>query len=147
MRQDIVAKSGSLDVPSAVTWWHRNVAKAGYGLQGWRRQKVYPNFIFAAAQDGGPNRIVVLETKGDHLAGNEDTRYKKAMMDVLTGAFEWDHTRPAGELELVAEDGTTVQCGLARKKWRAPTEEPGGVLWETGTDRRRSFGVKLCGWR
>ncbi|WP_299906793.1 hypothetical protein, partial [uncultured Paracoccus sp.] len=27
------------------------------------------------------------------------------------------------------------QDGLARKKWRAPTEEPGGVLWETGTDR------------
>ena len=37
--------------------------------------------------------------------------------------------------------------GLARKKWRAPTEELGGVLWETGTDRRRSFGVKRCGWR
>ena len=36
--------------------------------------------------------------------------------------------------------------GLARKKWRAPTEEPGGVLWETGTDRRRSFGVKRHGW-
>jgi hypothetical protein len=31
------------------------------------------------------------------------------------------------------------------EKWRAPTEEPGGVLWETGTDRRQSFGVKLCG--
>jgi len=38
-------------------------------------------------------------------------------------------------------------CGLAREKWRAPTEEPGGVLWETGTDRHRSFGVKRCGWR
>ena len=37
--------------------------------------------------------------------------------------------------------------GLARKMWRAPTDEPGGVLWETGTDRRRSFGVKRCGWR
>jgi ParB family transcriptional regulator, chromosome partitioning protein len=36
--------------------------------------------------------------------------------------------------------------GLARKKWRAPTEEPGGVLWETGTDRRRSFGVKRFDW-
>lgn len=23
--------------------------------------------------------------------------------------------------------------GLSRKMWRAPTEEPGGVLWETGT--------------
>ena len=37
--------------------------------------------------------------------------------------------------------------GLAREKWRAPTEELGGVLWETGTDRRRSFGVKRCVWR
>ncbi|WP_197646062.1 4-hydroxyphenylacetate 3-hydroxylase C-terminal domain-containing protein [Tabrizicola soli] len=36
--------------------------------------------------------------------------------------------------------------GLSREKWRAPTEEPGGVLWETGTGRRRSFGVKRCGW-
>ncbi|MDE4306459.1 hypothetical protein PXK30_22820, partial [Phaeobacter gallaeciensis] len=25
--------------------------------------------------------------------------------------------------------------GLALKKWRAPTEEPGGVLWEMATDR------------
>lgn len=39
-----------------------------------------------------------------------------------------------------------AKYGLARKKWRAPTEEPGGVLWETGTDRRRNFGVKRCGW-
>jgi (2R)-3-sulfolactate dehydrogenase (NADP+) len=41
----------------------------------------------------------------------------------------------------------TNPFGLAREKWRAPTEEPGGVLWETGTDRRRSFGVKRYGWR
>jgi (2R)-3-sulfolactate dehydrogenase (NADP+) len=39
----------------------------------------------------------------------------------------------------------TNPFGLAREKWRAPTEEPGGVLWETGIDRRRSFGVKRCG--
>lgn len=39
-----------------------------------------------------------------------------------------------------------LELGLARKKWRAPTEEPGGVQWETGTDRRRNFGVKRCGW-
>ena len=43
--------------------------------------------------------------------------------------------------------GTNVIFGLARKMWRAPTEEPGGVSWETGTDRHRSFGVKRCGWR
>jgi len=39
-----------------------------------------------------------------------------------------------------------VRLGLAREKWRAPTEEPGGVLWETGTGRRRSSGAKRCGW-
>ena len=36
--------------------------------------------------------------------------------------------------------------GLARVLWRAPTEEPGGVLWETEAGRRRSFSVKRCGW-
>lgn len=101
-----------LDGHAAVAWWHRNVAKVGYGLQGWRRQKVYPDFIFAAAEEGGVQRIVVLETKGDHLAGYDDTTYKQAMMALLTGAFDWDHTQPAGELELVAEDGTTVQCEM-----------------------------------
>jgi transposase len=42
--------------------------------------------------------------------------------------------------------GHLGEFGLSREKWRAPTKEPGGVLWETGTDRRRSFGVKRCGW-
>lgn len=41
----------------------------------------------------------------------------------------------------------TNQFGLAREMWRAPTEEPGGVLWETGADRRRNFVVKRCGLR
>lgn len=36
---------------------------------------------------------------------------------------------------------------LPEKKWRSPTEEPGGVLREMGTDRGRSFGVKRFGWR
>lgn len=101
-----------LDGHAAVTWWHRNVAKAGYGLQGWRRQKVYPDFIFAASREGEAHRIVVLETKGDFLAGNDDTAYKEAMMALLTGAFDWERTKPAGELELVADDGTTVQCEM-----------------------------------
>ena len=49
----------------------------------------------------------------------------------------------ASDLLLVID---AMELVLARKKWRAPTEEPGGVLWETGTDRRRNFGVKRCGW-
>ncbi len=101
-----------LDGHAAVKWWHRNVAKAGYGMQGWKRQKIYPDFIFAASHHGGRDRIVVLETKGDHLAGNLDTTYKKALMHMLTGEFDWDLTQPAGELHLVGSDGTTVQCEM-----------------------------------
>ncbi len=48
-------------------------------------------------------------------------------------------------IQVDLDPGKLHLFGLARKMWRAPTEEPGGVLWETGTDRRRSFGVKRCG--
>lgn len=36
-----------LDSQSALIWWHRNVAKSQYGLQGWQHNKVYPDFVFA----------------------------------------------------------------------------------------------------
>lgn len=116
-----------LDGEAAVMWWHRNGAKAGNGLQGWQRQKIYPDFIFAASQQAGANRIVVLETKGDHLAGNVDTSYKTGVMQLLTGTFDWERTHPAGGLELVDEDGTSVQCEMVLMS-KLPTELPRLVL-------------------
>lgn len=116
-----------LDGVAAVTRGHRNVAKAGYGLQGWQRQKIYPDFIFAASQQAGANRIVVLETKGDHLAGNVDTSYKTAVMQLLNGTFDWERTHPAGGLELVDEDGTSVQCEMVLMS-NLPTELPRLIL-------------------
>ena len=41
-----------LDGEAAVKWWHRNVAKANYGLQGWKRGRIYPDFIFATGGHG-----------------------------------------------------------------------------------------------
>nr|BDD46304.1 hypothetical protein 5 [Moraxellaceae bacterium] len=55
----------------------------------------------------------------------------------------WGHVRFLRGSEAVMQ----ARIGLARKMWRAPTEEPGGVLWETGKGRRRNFRVKRCGWR
>src|SRR5690606_26716592 len=46
-----------LDSQAALQWWHRNVAKAQYGLQGWKRHKVYPDFVFARVQGDGAARI------------------------------------------------------------------------------------------
>ena len=100
-----------LDGEEALTWWHRNVARAQYAIQGWKKGKIYPDFIFAMRTDGAASRITVLETKGDHL-DNLDTAYKREVLSFLSSNFAWDDFTPAGELELVAEDGQTVQCAL-----------------------------------
>jgi len=99
-----------LDGDGAVKWWHRNVAKTNYGLQGWKRGRIYPDFIFATSSNAGAGRIVVLETKGDHLQ-NPDTDYKAAVLKFLTESFSWDHAVPAGQLQ-IAMTGETVECAL-----------------------------------
>jgi type III restriction enzyme len=50
-----------LDGEEALRWWHRNVARTQYAVQGWRREKVYPDFIFAVQRDDGSTRLAVLE--------------------------------------------------------------------------------------
>ncbi|GJL88033.1 MAG: hypothetical protein DHS20C03_17420 [Minwuia thermotolerans] len=99
-----------LDGEATVKWWHRNVAKADYGLQGWKRGRIYPDFIFATGGNAGAGRVVVLETKGDHLQ-NPDTDYKRDVLDFLTQNFAWDQAVPAGQLQIVMT-GETVECAL-----------------------------------
>jgi len=102
--------AGYLDAEKALQWWHRNVARTQYGLQGWRKGKIYPDFIFAAKHGDKPSRITVLETKGDHLEGG-DTVYKRELLKVMSDCFAWDTTPTAGTLELV-QNGETVECAL-----------------------------------
>lgn len=98
-----------LDEHKALVWWHRNVAKSGqYFVQGWRKSKIYPDFIFAVNKE----RIVVIETKGDQLEGNLDTEYKRKLLATVSNHFAFDKTTKAGELELVLNDKTTVACDL-----------------------------------
>ncbi|MFT4090766.1 MAG: DEAD/DEAH box helicase family protein [Asticcacaulis sp.] len=99
-----------LDSEQTLIWWHRNVARTQYGLQGWRRGKIYPDFVFAVKRDQGANRITLLETKGDHL-DNSDTEYKRKVMSVMSDSFAWEGAMGAGKLELVSE-GETVECTL-----------------------------------
>ena len=100
-----------LDGDEALTWWHRNVARVQYGIQGWKKAKIYPDFIFAVQSDGEAKRITVLETKGDQL-DNLDTAYKREALAFLSDSFAWDDYTPAGELELIQNNGETVQCTL-----------------------------------
>lgn len=103
--------AGWLDQQQAVRWWHRNIARAQLGLQGWKRAKVYPDFVFAVDRREGGTRIVLLETKGLHLA-NEDTAYKRALLTRLTEAYADARWQSVGRLELESGSAETVVCDL-----------------------------------
>lgn len=115
-----------LDEQNALQWWHRNVARAGhYHVQGWRKHKVYPDFIFALSGEGKRQRLVVMETKGNQFEGNLDTEYKRKLLKLVTKNYGFDNVLKAGELELIIDNETTVECDLVLMdewKTRIPNE-------------------------
>jgi len=72
-----------LDHQTWVVAWLRNFVKVGYSLQGWHPNKVYPDFMVFSNRNANPtaefNEVYVLETKGLHLKGNDDTSYKQEL--------------------------------------------------------------------
>jgi type III restriction enzyme len=116
------AVAGYLDEQQALRWWHRNVARAQYGLQGWKRHKVYPDFVFAMLTADGRDRFVVVETKGLHLA-NADTEYKQALLARLGAAFRDERPARAGELRLEGP-GVELVCDLVfDQQWREALQQ------------------------
>ncbi len=74
-----------LEQSNAIYWWHKIAARQAYSLQGWRRQRVYPDFVACKKDDG---KLLILETKGVHLQGNEDTTYKKKLLETLEKTYK-----------------------------------------------------------
>lgn len=115
-----------LDEQQALKWWHRNVARGdNYCLQGWRKHRVYPDFLFALQQSDSRSRLIVWEMKGDQLEGNLDTVYKRKLLRMMNSAFTEGHTTTAGKLDLVLRDQTVVSCDLVlMSEWKvkAPGE-------------------------
>jgi type III restriction enzyme len=89
-----------LDTRQSVYWWHRiAVNQRSYSLQGWQRNRIYPDMLACIhGTDRGKFRFTVLETKGEHLKGNDDTEYKRKMFELLTAHL--DTAIRAGELDL-----------------------------------------------
>lgn len=72
-----------LDEQAKLLWWYRNLSRQDYYVQGWKRHKIYPDFIFAdrdVKRRNNYNKVYVVETKGLHLK-NEDTDYKRNVFD------------------------------------------------------------------
>lgn len=67
-----------LDEQEKLLWWYRNLSRQDYNIQGWKRHKIYPDFIASSNRKKKDeyDSVYVLESKGVHLK-NEDTDYKK----------------------------------------------------------------------
>jgi type III restriction enzyme len=72
-----------LDEQEKLLWWYRNISRQDYHVQGWKRHKIYPDFIASGKGNKKTeyDSVYVLESKGVHLK-NEDTTYKKNVFDL-----------------------------------------------------------------
>jgi len=112
-----------LDSSESVYWWHRiAVNQRSYNVQGWQRNRIYPDLLACVhGTEAGLFRFSVLETKGEHLKGNDDTEYKRKLFELLTqhvdkaihaGTFDFGETTSQMSFTMLMED--SWQQELAR---------------------------------
>ncbi|MGJ0491843.1 DEAD/DEAH box helicase [Methylobacter sp.] len=85
-----------------VEWWHRLAVRGTeYCIQGWKREKIYPDFLvkLEAGKDG-IERLYFVESKGEHLEGNKDTSYKQELFNTINATLLGD-IKPKGEVKLL----------------------------------------------
>ena len=73
-----------LDKQEKLLWWYRNMSKQDYHIQGWKKNKIYPDFIASeinTEDEKDYGNVYVLETKGLHLK-NDDTKYKQDVFEL-----------------------------------------------------------------
>lgn len=77
---------GIIEQSPNVLWWARNKARGRgwYAVQGWQRNKIWPDFVIARKNAQHELEIVyVVESKGEQLMGNPDTEYKSQVFDAI----------------------------------------------------------------
>lgn len=111
-----------LDDNDAVGWWHRIAARRDWGLQGWMKNKVYPDFLVQLDETKGIARLLVLETKGKHLQGSEDTKFKSNFFELLEHAYSTGVE--AGEIDLLTDrpDEMRFRILLQETAWQSDLE-------------------------
>ena len=90
-----------LDQQARLFFWYRNRSRKDYYVQGWKPRRIYADFILTLRDDESDvdddfHRVFVVETKGVHLKGSEDTEYKRSVFDICG-----EHARRADWAEFV----------------------------------------------
>jgi len=114
-----------LDSRDCVYWWHRiAVNQQSYELQGWQRHRVYPDLLACLhGTEKGKFRFSVLETKGEHLKGNDDTEYKRKLFELLTAHA--NTAIHAGQFELWEENQGMTFTLLMEDSWKEELAKEG----------------------
>lgn len=120
------------EVEKAVAWylenqdklffWYRNIAKQDYAIQGWRKHKIYPDFILAVSKTQKAdkyNKVYVVETKGLHLK-NEDTEYKKSVFEICN---KYAEEKRLEELGFALKNKTIHFKVLFEDEWKKKLNE------------------------
>ena len=109
-----------IDDVKALRWWHRIVVQADWYLDGWKKKRVFPDFLVALEEtDGKPSKLVVVETKGLHLK-DEDTEYKRKLFETLER-----HSAggvPVGELTLDGQPGPMRFRLVLENDWKSQVD-------------------------
>ena len=114
-----------LDELRALQWWHRIAARQrhGYYLQGWKQSRIYPDFVAMTNNVNGMTRVLIFDTKGEHLAGNLDTKYKEKVLKTLEETFNnagtmrvHDGTKREGIFQLVFNEENFPEIGAKLKE-------------------------------
>ena len=95
-----------IDREDAIQWWHRIIERQRheYYLRGWQQDRIYPDFVAMSEEPDGTQRLLVVDTKGRHLEGNQRTRDTEQVF------------APARE---VARPGRHVRVRHGERAWRA----------------------------
>ncbi|MDE2892852.1 MAG: DEAD/DEAH box helicase family protein [Chloroflexota bacterium] len=101
-----------LDEKRAIEWWHRIAVRqrGEYAIRGWKPYRIWPDFIAIATPADNGKRLLVFETKGDHLKDAEDTKYKQKVFEVLQQAFNRS-PRAVGDEPLTSYGAVRVTDG------------------------------------
>ncbi len=111
-----------MDKHQATEWWWRMVSRRDYALQGWQKEKIYPDFLFCVRKGKITRKLMVTETRSDHL----DNEYKKDLLKTLEENFSGDEA-PIVEKEALKaqkELKTLVRFPLVLQDgWKEQLEE------------------------
>ncbi len=112
-----------LEKQQRLFFWFRNRERRDYSIQGWRKHRIYPDFIFTSTDKGKSSdydRVYVVETKGLHLAGNLKTDYIRKIFDICTKQAK---SKSWTELGLEMKDKDLRFEVLSEDEWEAKLNE------------------------